>query len=306
MDVEKLLCIYHRGCMDGFGAAWVVRKYVNRLGIDIPVEYLPATYGDEPPDVMNRDVIIVDFSYSRKMMIEMAACASNITVLDHHASAEKNLAGLDFAHFDMDKSGCRMTWEYLMGAKSLFFAKPAHEPEPKQSMPLFLQYIEDRDLWLWQMDRSRAINAAMYSYPQDFDLWNTWEDPVKLIGLIREGEAINRARDKMLKSLTRGWMIDYAEIGGYTVPVVNCNHFFKSEVAGELAIGHPFAAIYFDSADKRSFDLRSIEGGIDVSEIARLYGGGGHKRAAGFTVDKPDIIKPISRSDLLGQEYLQG
>lgn len=281
MDVENfenLLCIYHKGCSDGFGAAWVVRKYVNHLGPDVPIKYLPATYGDEPPDVMNRDVLIVDFSYPRKMMIEMAACASRITVLDHHASAKTNLAGLGFARFDMNKSGCRMTWEYLF---------------PGRSMPLFLQYIEDRDLWKWEMDYSKEANAAMYSYPQDFEVWDTWEDREVFFSLFGEGRAINRARDKMLKSLTRNWMIDYCEIGGYTVPAVNCNHFFKSEAAGELAIGHPFAAIYFDSADKRNFDLRSVEGGVDVSEVARLYGGGGHKRAAGFTVNKPDIIEAI-------------
>lgn len=284
------ICVYHRSCMDGFGAAWAVNKWADENGK--AVEYLPATYGDDPPDVTGRNVIIVDFSYSCEIMLEMAEQAAEITVLDHHASAFHNLDGLDFAHFDMSKSGCRMTWEYLF---------------PKKTVPLFLQYIEDRDLWLWQMDHSRAINAAMYSYPQDFDLWDTWEESVNLIGMVAEGEAINRVRNKMLSSLCGSWMIDYVKIGGYTVPVINCNHFFKSEVAGELAIGHPFAAIYYDSADKRNFDLRSVKGSVDVSEIARLYGGGGHKRAAGFTVSKPEIIEPINRSDLRGlQEYLQG
>lgn len=31
-----------------------------------------------------------------------------------------------------------------------------------------------------------------------------------------------------------------------------------------------------------SYSLRSREGGVDVSEIAKQFGGGGHKHAAGF------------------------
>ena len=73
-------------------------------------------------------------------------------------------------------------------------------------------------------------------------------------------------------------------ICGYTVPVVNAPHFMSSEVAGELSDGHPFAASYSIGANgKITYSLRSRDGGIDVSEIATAFGGGGHAQAAGFT-----------------------
>ena len=73
------------------------------------------------------------------------------------------------------------------------------------------------------------------------------------------------------------------DIGGYRVPVVNAPYIFASELAGALAEGHPFAATYYFNGKEEVWSLRSRgESGIDVSEIAQQYGGGGHKNAAGF------------------------
>lgn len=62
----------------------------------------------------------------------------------------------------------------------------------------------------------------------------------------------------------------------------------QSEVCHELCQGEPFAAAYWDEADgTRRWSLRSSEtDGVDVSEIAKLYGGGGHVHAAGFRETK--------------------
>jgi nanoRNase/pAp phosphatase (c-di-AMP/oligoRNAs hydrolase) len=49
-----------------------------------------------------------------------------------------------------------------------------------------------------------------------------------------------------------------------------------------MAAGEPFAACYWDTPDGRVFSLRSREDGVDVSAIAKRYGGGGHRNASGF------------------------
>ena len=51
-----------------------------------------------------------------------------------------------------------------------------------------------------------------------------------------------------------------------------------------MAQGQPFAVCYWDTLQGRVFSLRSTDDGMDVSEIAKQYGGGGHRNAAGFTV----------------------
>jgi phosphoesterase RecJ-like protein len=53
--------------------------------------------------------------------------------------------------------------------------------------------------------------------------------------------------------------------------------------------GTKVAAVIRDLANRgraaRKVSLRSSAGDVDVSAIARLNGGGGHKRAAGFSTD---------------------
>lgn len=257
--------------MDGFGAAWVVRK-ANPESI---IEFVPARYGDDPPDTDGYLVYIVDFSYPREVLLEMSKEAELI-VIDHHKTAETALSDLPFAHFDGSKSGAILTWEY-------FFQSDV--PVPK-----FLQYIQDRDLWRFELDCSRAINAAMYSYPMDFDVWDSFESDSVISDLMLEGVSILRDRQKTIDSLTAGWAIEVVNFEGYQVPLLNCPHWLASESLNVLANGQPFAVSYSDSEDQRTFQLRSVEDGIDVSEIAKRHGGGGHKHAAGFTQKKPRIL----------------
>ena len=54
----KVLCIYHGNCLDGFAAAWAVR---HALGDE--VECYKGIHQQTPPDVSDRDVFLVDFSY---------------------------------------------------------------------------------------------------------------------------------------------------------------------------------------------------------------------------------------------------
>ena len=274
------LCIYHGNCADGFGAAWVVRKYFAG-----DVDFHPGVYGQQPPDVAGRHVIIVDFSYKRPVLEEMAKHAKSITVLDHHKTAQEDLAGYPEAVpwmipaqdtqvlFDMNRSGAGLTWDF-------FFP---NEPRPK-----LIDHIEDRDLWRFRLPMTREIQANVFSFPYDFEVWDRLvADTESITGrtvMAAQGEALDR---KMLKDIAEilGVATRDMVIGGVKVPVVNLPYTMASEAAGKLAEDAPFAAAYFDAKDGRKFSLRSRgEGGADVSAIAKLYGGGGHRNAAGFTM----------------------
>jgi uncharacterized protein len=74
------------------------------------------------------------------------------------------------------------------------------------------------------------------------------------------------------------------QIGGYNVPIANLPSVFTSDAGHELAQGEAFGGCYWDTPRGRVFSLRSTDSGIDVSEIAKLYGGGGHRNASGFRV----------------------
>lgn len=267
MPTNKLLCIYHSNCVDGFGAAWVVRKALGEEN----VEFVPGIYGEEPPDVRGRNVVIVDFSYKRDVMASMALLASSILVLDHHKSAEKDLENLSpqFHNldivFDMTRSGAKITWDHYF---------------PHSDPPRLLWHIQDRDLWQFKLDGTREIQATLFSYPYDFNVWDELmaQDVTELVhdGIVLERKHF-KDLDELLRITTRKLFI-----GGFVVPAANIPYMFASDAGHLLAQGEPFAVTYYDTPNDRTFSLRSTDLGMDVSAIAQLYGGGGHKHAAGF------------------------
>lgn len=284
------ICIYHHPCPDGFTAAWAVWKRWPDL------EFVGAKYGDTPPDVTGKHVLIVDFSYKRPVLEEMARSASTITILDHHKTAAEDLAPFaggermswdwDMWHayagapgvpniraeFDMERSGAMLAWQFCHG---------------DAKVPALVGHVQDRDLWKFEIPGSRAVYQVQTSHPYDFQVWddiaNALEDHEGRAFILAEGAAIERKQAKMVDELL-DQCTRHMIIGGHCVPVANLPYNMASDGAGKLAEGNRFAATYFDRADgRRAFSLRSDAHGLDVSAIASSYGGGGHARAAGFT-----------------------
>jgi oligoribonuclease NrnB/cAMP/cGMP phosphodiesterase (DHH superfamily) len=285
------VCIYHGGCPDGFTAAWAIRKAWPE------VKFIPAIYGEEPPldEIKGKHVLLVDFSYKKPVLEAIAGkVARTVTVVDHHKSAEADLAEHccrlsnldDFAsfcfdwgeepiqaHFDMSRSGAMLAWNYA------FPALPA---------PCLVEYVQDRDLWTWKLPSARELTSYISSFSFSFENWDRLAEELdnldKLGAVISAGEAINRNHMKTISDVLAATQRQMM-IGGLLVPVANLPYHMASDAANRMAKGQPFAATYFDDADgNRVFSLRSSEDGLDVSEIAVSYGGGGHKHASGFRV----------------------
>lgn len=253
--------LYHGQCADGFGAAYAAWKILGDSAA-----YLPLVHGDPSPELpSDARVAMVDFSYPRDTILQMNESVEHMIVLDHHITAEKELAGLDFATFDMDKSGARMAWEFW------------HPDEP---MPELLAYIEDKDLWRWALPNSKEVSIALHSYDMDFEVW----DALTVAHLKVEGVALLRLQDQLVEAACG--RARWESMFGYRVPVVNATE-FRSEIANALCRKFkdaPFAAAYYDNErGERSWSLRS-QGEFDVSALAAQMGGGGHKNAAGYVV----------------------
>lgn len=258
------ICIYHGNCADGFGAAWVVRKALGNI------DFYAATYQEPPPDVTGKDVVMVDFSYKRPVLLEMAEKANSILILDHHKTAAEDLVDLPVnvtVKFNMERSGAMLTWDH-------FF----HGQEP----PQLLLHIEDRDLWRFALQNTRQIQANVFSYPYDFQVWDTLMVTAPAT-LATDGEAIERKHFKDIRELL-GVVTRDMVIGGHCVLVANLPYTMTSDAGHELAKGRPFGACYWDTPKGRVFSLRSRDDGMDVAEVAKQYGGGGHRNAAGFRV----------------------
>lgn len=301
----KALCIYHGNCADGFGAAWVVRR---SLGAE-NVEFLPGRYGMPAPDVADRAVIIVDFSFPLETLQAMALQARSVLVIDHHKTAADALAELEpapadyyawvdtlprlSALFDMERSGAGLTWDF-------FF--------PRNPRPALINHIEDRDLWRFSLEGTREIQANLFSYPYDFEVWDAlMQQPVSMA--IAAGVAIERKHHKDVAELVAGSKRRMV-IAGFDVPVANLPYIHSSDAGDLMAQGEPFAACYQDTSEHRYFSLRSTDQGLDVGEIAKQYGGGGHRNAAGFKVPFDHELACFATARVLtcvycGHEYPQ-
>ncbi len=105
-----------------------------------------------------------------------------------------------------------------------------------------------------------------------------------LSGYGKENDALKNKDSKDVKELIASG-VRRMVIGGYDVPVLNASSAYVSDAGHIMSVDEAFAACYWDHPDGRSFSLRSSEHGIDVAKVAKGYGGGGHEKAAGFTVD---------------------
>jgi oligoribonuclease NrnB/cAMP/cGMP phosphodiesterase (DHH superfamily) len=288
------ICIYHGNCDDGFGAAWAIWKRWP------DTEFVAGVYGEDPPNGRCNDkrVLMVDFSYKKPVLDKLLSFARDITIIDHHKTAQAELEtfaifnpvsakdidevlaatqpglGPIRAWFDMNQSGAAMAYQFAMDVG-------------RSQLPDFIQIIEDRDLWRFKFgERTKQFSAALRTYPMNFDIWGGLATRSKVEAMYREGSWILQAhRANIEKFLAE----TYTEtIGGFVVPVVNVPYHYASDTAHAMLEKNPlapFTACWFRRADGMiQYSLRSEDSREDVSEIAKKFGGGGHRNAAGFQV----------------------
>ncbi len=279
----KAVVLYHANCTDGFTAAYCFHKFMEpNYG---RTEYIPVNY-HEPvkniQDLKDWDVYILDFSFPRDILAQMCLFANEVTVLDHHKTAQADLenwadqpANLTLV-FDMTRSGAGIAWDY--------FAPDGYARSD------FVNYVEDRDLWKFALAHSKSINAFIMSRPKTFEAYKDMED-VEVDVAVQIGTALEEEHARICKdiakNLARPCTFTFAEYEGGSIEglIANCTGHFASEVGHILAeqSGTFGATSYTDSKGNLRVSLRSI-GDFDVSKLAKLYGGGGHKNAAGFVI----------------------
>lgn len=299
----KTYLLYHGNCPDGAGAALAYATSILPSEVD-QTEFIPVNYGQPVPAIDDGSrVFIVDFSYPRAVLEELNARCSSLLVLDHHATAQDELAGLPYCQFDMTRSGAVMAWQHF---------------RPNEPVPLFFQYLQDRDLWQWKLEGSREVSAAIGSYGLD---WRTWFDVSMHLwdikALIEEGKTCLRLKNQQVGIMAQrvcGVLIDtehktllmrdfnpehpeWGEVnpGQFLAPCANATVFF-SEVGERLLELHPtapFSAYYFDRADgNRQWGIRARKDFDAARKVAKPMGGGGHPQACGFTTKTPIAVAP--------------
>lgn len=267
-------CIYRSNCLDGFASAYAVHCF--SLKYDIHTTFHKGIYGKEPPKFPKKSILyIVGFSYPLEIINDLAKKAYYIFIIDHNKTANENLGNVPLPDnvtfiYDESKSGCTLTW------KTLF-------PNPNLYAPFIFKHIEDRDLWKFNLPDTKAVTQFLYARNFDFKVWDVIcsysQYDIKV-----EGNILQRKFDQEVNTIVTNYRYKLFNLNNYEVPIINVQSQYVSEVLNILAENFPFAIGYYITEDKIIFSLRSTQEGIDVSEIAKQYGGGGHKHAAGFSL----------------------
>jgi oligoribonuclease NrnB/cAMP/cGMP phosphodiesterase (DHH superfamily) len=286
------MVIYHSPCQDGWGARLACYlRWPNAV-------YVPANYGNPPPDVAGLNVLIVDFSYKEGVLRDMARVASSIVVLDHHKTAKEDLfryqvAGTEsgefnyltapleligaadseeplplVALFDMERSGAMLAWNF------------AHPDEPA---PALIEAIQDRDLWRFNLPHSKALATLLRTVPDDVMHWHALlMTPFEQ--LVAEAHPMQVYHDSLVEALAE--KAELVTIDGVDFVRANVPYMFASDVGHLLLERNPGTAAmtWSDGNGYRHVSLRSLDDRKDVSDFAKKYGGGGHRNAAGYRV----------------------
>ena len=268
--------IFHAGCPDGFGAAWSAHR---AWGDD--ARYIPRSHDDtfDPEKFEGELVVFADISLANPLLRRLGEVAGEVLILDHHLTARDHFASdpsVENAltanghrvHFDLEQSGAMLAWNHF------------HPGEPA---PDLLRYVQDQDLWNWELPESEAINAAIGSHPRQFSDWDELaERPIE--NLAEEGRPIVRAnRIEVERAVALAHPV---VIGNLRIEAVNARQpraAIGHELAKRAKYGQPWGIVYRLKGRHVDCSIYSL-GDCDASAIATQFGGGGHRNASGFSV----------------------
>jgi oligoribonuclease NrnB/cAMP/cGMP phosphodiesterase (DHH superfamily) len=283
-------CFYHNDA-DGRCAGFWVRDGVSGNDGYPERDFIEMSYSKPfPMNTVrkNEDVYIVDYSISPDEMRQLLDITENVTWIDHHKTAIEKYK--DFEHevrgvrYD-GIAGCMLTFCYLYYMTNWGKGDiKAFDISMTEDAPRFTKLIADWDVWKFDYgDDTRDFITAFNAY--DFEptskLWDRYfafSDAMACGSLIQEGITMTIFRDGWAKEYMKlGFETEFEGAKCFAVNLGHCNSdYFKSLPPGKYDVLMPFVF------DGNQYTVSLYSTTIDVSEIAKKYGGGGHKGASGF------------------------
>ena len=266
--------ILHHDDSDGYCSALAAYLIYKDSAVYIPVQYKQPF----PDIVLDKEttIFVVDFSYSREILEDVASKVKAITVIDHHETAKEQLKGLPYAIFDMEHSGAMLCWYYFHLHKST---------------PFIVQLVEDRDLWRFKYEDSKAFEAGLQATgkAKDLNFWVSLMNQEKMYEVIANGKMLLKSQDGYIKSFVNSGKYKVSSLVNCKVAVFNTTTLISElgnaiyEQTDNLV---DFTMSYFISKEGNViFSLRAPKHNeVNVGEIAKSFGGGGHAKAAGFSM----------------------
>lgn len=289
--------IYHRGCIDGF-SGFFVSHYSGKLTNDVYI-YTDVPFTKKiPPNIKNKDILIVDVAYSKNVLEEIFKQAKSVLFIDHHISIKDDVIELYKKYkdknditivYDNEYSGGTLAWKQF---------------NPRMKIPLFLKYIEDQDTGRWVFPNTKPFIYALktlYHLSTENKSLNKWFrllDKNEVYKLIEIGNNIKKFKDHLvgvelpkysLEKFPSSKLINYAkeknmdifEKDKYYKVAVYCGT-KDTELANRALdeIDCDFVIMWTLNLNQKKYVISMRSKNVDVSKFTKLFEGGGHTYAA--------------------------
>ena len=265
-SMKNIVVLYHADCPDGFSGAWAAWKKLGNKA-----DYIAQDRKTPLPKLVNKEIYFIDYApRSARIVADLVKKNRRVVIIDHHLTAKPVVKSASGYLFDLGHSGAVLAWSYF------------HRKKPLSKL---LKYIEDRDLWRWRLPQGRAVTNYIDLFDFSFKNWDHFavelEDDKKFKKIIEKGKTISDYRQKIIKDMMG--VAELVEFAGYRVLAVNAPSFLDSDLGHALVKKLPPLGIVWrrESGSINRFSLRG-NGKINLAELAKKFGGGGHKDAAGF------------------------
>lgn len=268
-SMKPIAVIYHEKCLDGFASAWVAWRVYGSSA-----DYIGASPQSLVPNISGRDIVYCfDISFSQEEMEQLERDNTRVVHIDHHISNKEIVEGREEYVFDIHHAACVLVWNY-------FF--------PDNKVPLLLQHVEDGDMWNLVLPHTQEVSILLFMMGFDFEKWSEFslqlEDITLKENIYKKAEVLGGYQDFLVERIASRAQDGIFE--GHEVKIIN-SPIFVSEIGHLLCEYSPVTIIWYQSGDEKRVSLRS-DGSVDVSVLAEKYGGGGHREAAAFRIEKND------------------
>lgn len=287
--------IFHKNCFDGFAGFFLLTltDKIDKNAIilaDVPSSiYLPK-------NLNNKNVIIIDVAYKKNILDKIINVANKVTFIDHHISIREDVLSLSNKKlvivYNEKKSGSSLVWEYF---------------NKNKKMPQFIKYIEDNDIGAWKLKYTHEFITGLsvhYDTSLSQDNINKWNNLLKkdeIIRLIKKGKTyveyknyltdqnLNKYSLKMFpsKKIYEKHKKLFKTYGQYKVLIYNgvgCPSVNNIALKILNQINCDFVIFWTLNMDKKEYILQFRSSKVDVGEIAKIFGGGGHTLASACSI----------------------
>jgi phosphoesterase RecJ-like protein len=256
----------------------------------LPIEYrflpLEEVFHEPPADMADRTVVFLDCGNIDRMPVDFLTAGDNVVVnVDHHHDNTR------FGDVNLVNKDASCTAEIVYDIAQVMGADITRE----MAAALYVGLITDTGKFMYENTNAHTHRVAAELIDAGVDVDDTYRRlyehvPIEKLKLVaRALEDIQRFCDDRL-------VVSYITAADYEA--TGAGEEMTEGVIDHLRSidGTKVAAVVRDLGNRgraaRKVSLRSSEGDVDVSAIARLRGGGGHKRAAGFSTDAelPELV----------------